>query len=162
MAGYKGRFRPKNILKYKGDPTKIIYRSLLERRVMVWLDSNPKILEWQSELIIIKYISPLDSREHRYFPDFAVKYQKADGTSGSVIIEVKPLSQTHAPRQAANKSGSPKKSRRYLNECATWGVNDAKWKYARAWCAENGYEFEIWTEQAIDKITGVSTRKKRK
>ena len=143
---YKGKYRPKNPQKYKGDPTNITYRSLLERRVMVYLDITPQILEWQSELIIIKYISPLDNREHRYFTDFGVKYRKQNNEIGLVIIEVKPLSQTKPPRMG-------KKTRRYLKEVSTWLVNDAKWKYARAWCEANGYEFEIWTEKMIDKIS---------
>ena len=147
---YRGKYRPKNLSKYAGDPSKITYRSLLERRVMVWLDTNPKILSWQSECLIIKYISPLDNRQHRYFPDFGVKYRKQNNEIGSVIIEVKPLSQTHTPRLKQTKSG--KSTRRYLNECATWSVNEAKWKFARAWCAENGYEFEIWTEKFIEKL----------
>ena len=37
---YKGKFKPKNYQKYKGNPTNITYRSLLERRfineVMTW------------------------------------------------------------------------------------------------------------------------------
>lgn len=148
---YKGKYRPKNPSKYKGDPTDIVYRSLLERRFMVWLDNNPQILEWQSELIIIKYISPLDNREHRYFPDFTVKYLKKNRTIGSVIIEIKPLSQTKPPRQG-------KRTRRYLNECATWAVNAAKWEYARAWCAQNGYEFQVWTEKDVERV---SPKKKR-
>jgi len=49
---YKGKFRPKNPNKYKGNPSNIIYRSLLERRFMVYLDNNPSILKWQSEEII--------------------------------------------------------------------------------------------------------------
>ena len=43
---YKGKFRPKNPKKYKGDPTNIIYRSLLERRFMVYCDDTPAIIKW--------------------------------------------------------------------------------------------------------------------
>ena len=62
---YKGRFTPSNFQKYKGDPTKIIYRSLWERKFMVWCDTNPNILEWGSEEFFIPYISPVDGRPHR-------------------------------------------------------------------------------------------------
>ena len=45
---YKGKYKPKNRNKYKGDPTKIIYRSLWERRFMVYCDENPSIIKRQN------------------------------------------------------------------------------------------------------------------
>ena len=94
---YSGRFKPKNYKKYKGDPTKIIYRSLWERRFMVYLDNNDKIIEWNSEEVIIPYRSPVDKRVHRYFPDFYIKYQNARGQIIREIIEVKPKGQLSPP-----------------------------------------------------------------
>ena len=70
---YKGRFQPSNIEKYRGDHRNIIYRSLWERKFMVYCDRNENILEWGSEEIVIPYRSPLDGRIHRYFPDFYIK-----------------------------------------------------------------------------------------
>ena len=46
---YKGKYYPSYPRKYKGDPTNIIYRSLWERKFMVYCDKNEKILEWGSE-----------------------------------------------------------------------------------------------------------------
>ena len=43
---YKGRYVPTNPKKYKGNPNTIYYRSLWERKFMVYCDINPKILEW--------------------------------------------------------------------------------------------------------------------
>jgi hypothetical protein len=40
-------------------------------------------------------------------------------------------------------------SRRYLNEVKTWGVNEAKWKAARAFCAGRGWDFDIYTEDQL-------------
>ena len=57
---YSGKFKPKNYKKYKGDPTRIIYRSLLERRFMVWCDNNENVIEWGSEELQIPYKSPVD------------------------------------------------------------------------------------------------------
>ena len=45
---YKGKYKPKNRSKYKGDPTKIVYRSLWERRFMVYCDENPNVIKWAS------------------------------------------------------------------------------------------------------------------
>ena len=154
---YSGMFRPRNTTTYKGDSTKIKYRSLLERRVMVWLDECPRVLEWQSELIIIKYVSPKDNKVHRYFTDFSVVYLNAKGVQEKYIIEVKPKIQCKPPIKKSTKTG--KSTRRYLKESMTYAINDSKWKYARAWCLENGYTFQLWTEEIIDRVTGVSTRK---
>ena len=70
---YKGRYTPQNPSKYKGDYRNIIYRSLWERKFMVYCDQSNNIIEWGSEEIIIPYLSPLDGRIHRYFPDFYIK-----------------------------------------------------------------------------------------
>lgn len=142
---YKGRFAPLNPSKYKGDPTNVVYRSRWELMVMQKLDAHPDVLEWSSEEIIIWYISPIDNRKHRYFPDFYVKRKGTDGKIKSMLIEVKPHAQTKPPEP---QKGKP--TRRYLNEVATWGVNSAKWKYAQAYCADRGWDF-IWiTEKELN------------
>ena len=40
---YSGKFKVKNIKKYKGDFDNIIYRSLWERHVFKWCDENPNV-----------------------------------------------------------------------------------------------------------------------
>ena len=77
---YKGRYKPQNPQKYTGDPHNIIYRSLWERKFMVYCDTSDAILEWGSEEIIIPYLSPWDGRIHRYFPDFYIKVRQADNS----------------------------------------------------------------------------------
>jgi hypothetical protein len=140
----QGMFKPKNPSKYKGDPTCIIYRSSWELKVMGVLDSNPNVIEWNSEEIIIPYRSPVDGRMHRYFTDFAVKTKKSDGTIEKSIIEIKPKDQCKPP---VRKSKKP--SKRYLNEVMTWGVNQAKWEAAREYCKKRGYKFQILTEDDL-------------
>lgn len=140
---YKGKFSPKNYKKYIGDPTNIIYRSGWEKRFMRHLDENPNIIEWQSEGIAIPYKSPLDNKFHRYFPDFFVKIKAKDGSIKSMIIEIKPEVQTHPPKSQARKT------RRYINEAMTWGVNEAKWKGAVEYCLDRGYEFKVFTEKHL-------------
>ena len=76
---YKGRYTPQNPQKYRGDHRNIIYRSLWERKFMVYCDQSDNIIEWGSEEVIIPYISPLDGRMHRYFPDFYIKVKQANG-----------------------------------------------------------------------------------
>jgi hypothetical protein len=140
---YKGKFVPKNSKKYKGDPTNIIFRSLWERRVMVWLDENENILEWSSEEIAIPYRSPLDGRIHRYFPDFLVKAKISDGSTKTMILEVKPNNQTKEPKKQTRKT------KKYITEVTTWLVNKQKWLMAEEYCADRQWEFKIITEDHI-------------
>ena len=72
---YKGKYQPSHPKKYRGDSSNIIYRSLWERKFMVYCDMNENILEWGSEEIVVPYRSPIDNRYHRYFPDFYIKYK---------------------------------------------------------------------------------------
>ena len=102
----------------------------------------------------------MDGKLHRYFPDFAVKYINKNNELKNAILEIKPEKQTKPPKKSSTKSG--KATRRYMKEAVTWGINDAKWTYAREWCKQHGYDFEIWTEYTIDKVTGISTRKPKK
>ena len=95
---YKGKFRPSAPQKYKGDYTNIIYRSLWELRFMNWCDLNENIIEWGSEEFFIPYISPIDQKWHRYFPDFYMKVQESNGKKKTYIIEVKPKKQVAKPK----------------------------------------------------------------
>ena len=104
----QGRFRCLNPHKYKGDPSNIIYRSSWEKRLMMFFDKDPKILEWSSEEFIIWYKNPNDNKMHRYFPDFWVKKINSKGEIDQALIEVKPKSQTIPPKPI-EKSKKPTK-----------------------------------------------------
>lgn len=144
---YKGRYKPKNHQKYKGDPTNIVYRSLLERRFMVYCDDNPAILEWSSEEVVVPYISPVDNRYHRYFVDFWIKYKDRHGNIKASLIEIKPEIQTQPPKRKDTPKGKP--TRRFINEVMTWGVNQAKWKAATKYSEDRNWEFKIITDKDL-------------
>ena len=91
---YKGLYRPKNYKKYAGDPNSIVYRSLLERKFMVYCDTNPDIISWASEELSIRYYNPLDKKYHSYYPDFIVRTIKGD----KILVEIKPSRQTKRPK----------------------------------------------------------------
>lgn len=139
----QGTFKPRNISKYVGDYTNIVYRSSWEFRMMMWLDDNPAVLKWTSEEIVIPYISPIDGRQHRYFMDFGALIRDASGKDQKVIIEVKPNSQTKPPKYPGRQT------KRYLNEAQTYVVNQAKWEAASAWAKRNGYQFIIADEYML-------------
>ena len=147
---HQGTFRPKNPCKYKGNVNNITYRSRWELMCMMKFDSHPDIIEWSSEEVVVKYISPLDLKVHRYFIDFKIVMRDKTGNVKTVLIEVKPKKQTTPPK--VNTSAKP--NRRYINEVATWGVNEAKWKAARLYCKERGWTFEIINEDHIFGKTG--------
>ena len=140
---YQGIFRPRNPQKYKGNPSNIIYRSLWELKLMRYLDDHPDVLGWGSEEIVIPYRSPIDGKLHRYFPDFIVKKRNKDGTTSTVIIEVKPRAQTIEPKV------QKKATKRYINEVMTWGVNQAKWKAAENFCKDRNWRFQLMTEKEL-------------
>ena len=141
---YRGKYYPSFPRKYKGDPTNIIYRSLWERKFMVYCDKNAKILEWGSEEIALPYISPHDSRVHRYFPDFYIKVQENTGKIKRYLIEVKPLKQTTKPPKPKRQTKG------YIREAFEYARNQAKWKAAREYCADRMWEFKVITEKELD------------
>ena len=140
---YRGKYYPTYPKKYKGDPSNIIYRSLWERKFMVYCDRNEKILEWGSEEFFIPYRSPLDGKIHRYFPDFYVKVKTKQNTIKKWVVEVKPKIQTRPPK-------TPKrKTKKYINEVRNWAVNYAKWKNAIEYCNDRNMEFILITEDEL-------------
>lgn len=139
---HQGFFNPKFPKKYKGDPSKIVFRSSWEARVMRWLDMNANVIEWSSEELSIPYLSPLDGKYHRYFPDFVIKVKTPDNHIKVYMLEVKPKYQTQEPTKK-------RKSKKYVNEVLNWGVNDAKWEKAKEYCADRGWEFKLITESDI-------------
>jgi hypothetical protein len=144
----KGYFKPRNPHKYKGDPTKIIYRSHWELVVMSYLDKHPEVIQWASEEFSIPYRSPIDGRMHRYFPDFWVKYVDKDGVINIRILEVKPKAQTKAPVP------QKKRTRSYVGAVHRWGINSAKFAAAREYCEDRKWDFQLITEDDLGMFNG--------
>ena len=143
---YKGRYNPKNPYKYKGDPTNIIYRSLWELKLMMYLDEHRDVDQWASEEFFIPYKSPIDGKYHRYFPDFWMKNKNGK----IIVIEVKPAAQTKKPNiKKKNATPTGRISRRYLTEVKNYGINTAKWEAAQEYCKDRKWEFKIMTEKEL-------------
>ena len=141
---YKGRYKPENPKKYKGDSGNIVYRSLWERKFMRYCDLNENVNQWQSEEFFIPYRSPIEGKMHRYFPDFFVKYKDANGRQRCVVIEVKPAKEVKMPEK------NPKRrTKAWAYSVQTWVVNQAKWDAAKEYCADRNYEFRIMTEKEL-------------
>ncbi len=139
----KSKYKPSFPKKYKGDPNNIICRSSWERRFCHWCDLNENILEWGSEEFFIPYLSPVDNRVHRYYPDFIIKVKESTGKIKTYVIEVKPERQTRPPVKKSRVTKS------FLYEAQTYAVNQAKWKAAQEWCADRLLEFKVITEKEL-------------
>lgn len=140
-----GKFKPRNPEKYAGNADYIFYRSSWELRCMSHFDRNVNVIQWASEELIIPYFDPVSNKPRRYFPDFVIKSKNKDGLIETIVIEVKPLKETTAPKPIKN----PNKSKRYLTEVAKWGTNSAKFTAANKYCEEKGWKFVIVTEKDL-------------
>lgn len=110
---------------------------------MLWADNHPDVVAWGNEEIVLQYISPVDHRPHRYFTDFVIKVRQKDGTLKNFLIEVKPYAQTQPPIKR-------KRTNKYIEELATYAVNQAKWKAAREFCERKNATFMILTENELN------------
>ena len=133
----QGIFTPKNPHKYVGEGLPR-YRSSWEKKLMKFLDDRPSVLMWNSEDLIVKYISPLDGKFHRYHIDFVAKMKTRTGEEKTYAIEVKPDKETRPPKTKSRK--------RLILETETFLVNQAKWKAASEFCLQNGMHFIILNE----------------
>jgi hypothetical protein len=144
IKSYKGKFRPERPEKYKGNFRNIIYRSMWERRFMVYCDRNENILQWGSEELAIPYQSPLDGKVHRYYPDFYLKVKQYDHTVKEFIVEIKPQNQVKPP-----KKNPKRKTKAWLYAIKEYGRNQAKWESATHYCNKHGLEFKVLTEHDL-------------
>ena len=138
MKYKQGKYIPKKPSKYKGDPRNVVYRSSWEYKFMLWCDQTSSVTEWGSEEIAVPYISPLDNKRHKYYPDFYVKVNNK-----KYMVEVKPAKQTKEPKIQR------KVTKRYITEVVTYAKNQAKWNAAKEFCKDYGWEFMLITEKEL-------------
>lgn len=146
---YSGRYNVLNPKKYKGDHTNVIFRSLWERDVFKWCDSNPKVKAWSSEEVVIPYYYEADKRYHRYFPDLKIIFEDR-----TILVEIKPNKETKPPV-------GEKRTKKYINEALTYVRNMNKWEAANSFCKDRKWEFQIWTEETLYSM-GIMTKPLKK
>lgn len=133
---------PRNPEKYIGNVNNIVMRSGWERRFAIWCDTNPSVLRWSSEETIVPYVCPTDYRTHRYFIDFFIMVKDAQGNMRKYLVEIKPFEQTQPPKNKRNKQ-------RLVEEAMTFAKNTAKWKAAKKYASDRGWDFIIITEYEL-------------
>ena len=104
---------------------------------MNWLDKNNAVIKWASEELSIPYVSPLDMRVHKYYPDFIVFYQDKFGLLRKEIVEIKPYKESV---KTAKMSDRDKQALM---------INEAKWQAAAEYAEKNGAKFRVITERTI-------------
>ena len=135
----RDRYKVKNRSKYKGDPDKVVFRSLWERNAFKWCDDSDNIKSWVSEEVVIPYLYEVDKKYHRYFMDLKITYNSGK----TILVEIKPEKETKPP------AFNGKKSKRYLTEGMTYVKNMNKWSAAYEYASDRGWGFEIWTENHL-------------
>lgn len=122
----------------------VIARSSWEYKFLRFLDSNPNVLEWASESLIIPYLNPVTGRVTRYYPDFLIKYKDITGKEVVEIVEIKPFAQTQPPKVTKGKH-----KRTLLMEAKAYAINSSKWAACNEYCKIRGIKFRIITEKEL-------------
>lgn len=144
MARPKPRkWTPRNPKKYIGDATNIIARSSWEVKMFNWCDNNPQVIKYCSEELIIPYMSPVDKKMHRYFPDLVMEVEDNNKIITRYVVEIKPYKETIPPKPS-------KKPQQLFEATKTFAVNSAKWAAAEQWCVKNNFKFIILTEKELN------------
>lgn len=139
---YKGKYTIKYPDKYIGDPKSIVYRSLWERQCFKWCESNPRVRGWNSEEIVIPYMSDVDGRLHRYYVDLLIVMENDE----VFLVEIKPKKQTQPPKKPKRKT------KKYAKEVATYITNTNKWGAAQKFAEQKEWKFQIWTEETLKNL----------
>lgn len=134
-----GKFTPQHPEKYKGKHP-IIFKSKLEAKTMLYLDSNQNVKHWAYECFSIPYIDRSDrNRKKNYWVDFMVE-MVINGAVKRLWIETKSAGETRKPTRSKN-------SRVLLESTKTYIKNLSKWSAAKALAKRQGAEFMIITEE---------------
>ena len=110
-----GRYIVQNKEKYVANLQECQYRSTWDLKYMKYLDTQPNVIEWGSENVIIPYYSPVEKKTRRYFVDFYVKVRTTTGEYKKYIVEVKPADQCKPPKKPKKQTqGYIKKLKSYI------------------------------------------------
>jgi hypothetical protein len=132
-----GVYTPIHREKYLGQYNPI-FKSLLEYRMMRYLDESSSIEKWVYEPGGISYLDESTDKKRHYYIDFMAVVKPKEGNEKTVWIEVKSEKETKPPKNPKN-----------LRDLALWVKNQSKWKAAREMAARRGAEFLVVTEKLL-------------
>lgn len=145
----QGYFIPKNPKKYKGDITKIIYRSSWEFKFLEYCDNSDSVVEYSSEPIGIPYFNPITKKISKYWIDFYIMLKNKNGEIIKWLIEIKPNDYLKAPLPP--KILTEKKTLNYVRQAKNYIINQAKFEAAKEYAKRNNMKFGIITENFLFK-----------
>ena len=138
----QGYYNPINKHKYKGKGIPR-YLSSWEKHFFQWCDSNPNVIEWTSESIVVPYFNPVTQKQSRYMVDNKVVIYEGNKVV-KYLVEIKPFKETQPPTPSNRKKRST-----ILYEQTMYARNIAKWEAAKKWADKRGYKFIIITEREL-------------
>lgn len=154
---YSGYYKLINESKYITDPKKIVYRSSLELKFCNFVDKNPRVLKWGSEVVGIPYIGA-DNKPHTYWMDFYVEILNPKNPAGydRLLVEVKPSQEVirivnNQPPQKPVKS-TPTSLRNWEYALKEFYKNKLKWIHAQEYARVKGMSFIIVTEKTLNQF----------
>ncbi len=142
----------------------IYFRSSLEKKFMIYLDMNEKIIKWSSEMFVIPYTSKeviegeVVYKNRRYYPDFYYEIVSNNGDIKKVIAEVKPKSEYNdvllfrEGKFNIPQNASMKKMQSLEYKFKMSQKNSSKWETMIEFCQKKGYEFIIITDEILNRI----------
>ena len=143
----QGYFTPQNPQKYKGDISKIIYRSSWELKFLTYCDNNESIIEYAAEPVGIPYNNPILKKESTYWIDCYMVTKSPDGTLTKWLIEIKPNKYLTPPEPP--KRLTEKQTLNYARHAKAYIINTAKFKAAQVYAHKNAMRFGIITENFL-------------
>lgn len=143
----QGYFKPKHPEKYKGDQTKIIYRSGWEFKFLKFCDENQMVLEYSSEPFAVDYWNSVSRKHSKYWIDGWMKTRNASGQTKEWMIEIKPNKFISPP--AAPKRLTEAQTYSYVRHAKQYLINTDKFNAARAYAKAHNMKFGIITENFL-------------
>jgi len=161
---HQGNFIPNNkdkVIKLNSEGG-IYYRSGLEYKLMVWLDSKKEIKRWCGECMKVPYQmthyekgGDINLKNHTYYPDFYYELEKTSGQISKVICEVKPQKEYEDVILFEKKlfeipqKSTPKKLKNLEYRLKQGQKNSVKWKAMIKYCDKKGFRFIVITEMHL-------------
>jgi len=136
----QGYYYPKNPEKYKGDKSKIIYRSSWEYAFLKFCDLSSDVIKYEIEPFSINYLHPFTRKIHKYFVDFYLEFKTSSGIK-HWLVEIKPLRHTKMP--SIPKRMTTKSKRNYASGVKRYRINMSKFKAATEFANINGMKFDV-------------------
>ncbi len=148
---HQGYYKIKNIEKYIGDPTQIVYRSSQEYKFMLQCDLHKEVIKWGSEVFKVPYIDK-DGKNRIYIPDFyleTINKQNPDFMN-KFVVEIKPEAEIREPEIPVNIS--EKKFKQLEYKLSAQYKNKYKWAYVIEQCKKRDLQFQLITEKHLGRF----------